>query len=265
MKKKHLSTHRQSKSPKQKARQLECSDELMHNFIGLLTEKVDQMQSMIGDIPLSPSIHPGNDTLDPSTSTEKKIESPLNEQNFLPDDFDPDELRFQASESSATTASGTINTTGRLGTSSGQSFGTSGGVANSGQSAAAIAHRTAFDYAPQQTTTYCYGFTNSEFFAFIGSLDPVEYILVITVIAIIIGVELNVFERQIVGGALVDIGVTLGNMVEQELFQTARQNEAASRQRNEAEQTDFDNLYNDIDVLQAEIDAIKQQLGMNQT
>ena len=101
--------------------------------------------------------------------------------------------------------------------------------------------------------------------AFIGSLDPVEYILVVTVIAIIIGVELNVFERQIVGGALVDIGVTLGNMVEQELFQTARQNEAASRQRNEAEQTDFDNLYNDIDVLQAEIDAIKQQLGMNQT
>ena len=70
----------------------------MHNFIGLLTEKVDQMQSMIDDISLSPSIHPGNDTLNPSTSTEKKIESPLNEQNFLPDDFDPDELRFQASE-----------------------------------------------------------------------------------------------------------------------------------------------------------------------
>ena len=69
MKKKQLSTHRQSQSPKQKARQLECSDELMHNFIGLLTEKVDQMQSMIGDIPLSPSIHPGNDTLNPSNST----------------------------------------------------------------------------------------------------------------------------------------------------------------------------------------------------
>ena len=96
MKKKHLSTHRQSQSPKRKSRQLECSDELMHNFIGLLTEKVDQMQSMIDDIPLSPSIHPGNDTLNPSNSTEKKIESPLNEYNLLPDDFDPDELRFQA-------------------------------------------------------------------------------------------------------------------------------------------------------------------------
>ena len=262
MKKKQLSTHRQSQSPKRKSRQTESSDELMHNFIGLLTEKVDQMQSMIGDIPLSPSIHPGNDTLNPSNSTEKKTEPPLNEQNFLPDDFDSDELRFQEVPGSATTMDGTSDTSGRL-------LNTlpiqNSSAANSGQSAAAIAHGTGFDYAPPQTTTYCYGFTNSEFFAFIGSLDPVEYILVVTVIAIIIGVELNVFERQIVGGALVDIGVTLGNMVEQELFQTARQNEIASRQRNEAEQTDFDNLYNDIDVLQAEIDAIKQQLGMNQT
>ena len=261
MKKKQLSTHRQSQSPKRKSRQTESSDELMHNFIELLTDKVSQMQSMIDDIPLSPPTPAGNNTLDSSTSTEKKIESPLDGQSFLPDDFDPDELRFQASESSATTASGTINTTGRFGTSSG----TSGGAANSGQSAAAIAHRTAFNYAPPQTTPYRYGFTNSEFFAFIGSLDPVEYILVVTVIAIIIGVELNVFERQIVGGALVDIGVTLGNMVEQELFRQARQNEGQNRARYEAEQTDFDTLYDDIDLLQAQIDAIKEQLGMNQT
>ena len=66
MKKKQLSTHRQSQSPKQKARQLECSDELMHNFIGLLTEKVDQNQSMIGDIPISPTKHHVKKTLNPS-------------------------------------------------------------------------------------------------------------------------------------------------------------------------------------------------------
>ena len=54
MKKKQLSTHRQSQSPKRKSRQPECSDELMHNFIELLTDKVSQMQSMIDDIPLSP-------------------------------------------------------------------------------------------------------------------------------------------------------------------------------------------------------------------
>ena len=68
---------------------------------------------------------------------------------------------------------------------------------------------TSYNYASASSQNYSYGFTNSEFFAFIGNLDPVEYILVITVVAIIIGVELNVFERQIVGGTLVDIGVTL--------------------------------------------------------
>ena len=64
---------------------------------------------------------------------------------------------------------------------------------------------------------------------------------------------------------MVDIGVTLGNMVEQELFRQARQNEGQNRARYEAEQTDFDTLYDDIDLLQAQIDAIKEQLGMNQT
>ena len=84
-------------------------------------------------------------------------------------------------------------------------------------------------------------------------------------VAIIIGVELNVFERQIVGGTLVDIGVTLGNMVEQELFRSARRNEIVNRQRNEAEQNDFDTLYDSIDQLQAEIDRLKEQIGQNQT
>lgn len=96
-------------------------------------------------------------------------------------------------------------------------------------------------------------------------MDPVEYILVVTIIAIIIGVQLNVYERQILGGTLVDIGVTLGNMVEQELFRSARRNEIINRERNEAEQNDFDTLYNDIDRLQNEINALKQQLGINQT
>ena len=54
-------------------------------------------------------------------------------------------------------------------------------------------------------------------------------------------------------------------MVEQELFRQARQNEGQNRARYEAEQTDFDTLYDDIDLLQAQIDAIKEQLGMNQT
>ncbi len=85
--------------------------------------------------------------------------------------------------------------------------------------------------------------------------------MVITVIAIIVGVEFNVFELQILGGALVDIGVTLGNMVEQQLFQQARKSEIFNRERNEAEQNDFDTLYDDIDALQAQINELKRQLN----
>ena len=54
-------------------------------------------------------------------------------------------------------------------------------------------------------------------------------------------------------------------MVEQELFRSARRNEIVNRQRNEAEQNDFDTLYDSIDQLQAEIDRLKEQIGQNQT
>ena len=48
---------------------------------------------------------------------------------------------------------------------------------------------------------------------------------------------------------------------EQELFRSARRNEIVNRQRNEAEQNDFDTLYDSIDQLQAEIDRLKDRLA----
>lgn len=266
MKKKQLSTHRQADSPKQKKQQIESSEKNMHDLIGLLTEKVDLMQSMIDDFHLSPSSQEKvndeesvNKTLAP---TDKSSAPSFLDNNIIPEDINVNDVRFEPINNADTAPSEANELDGRLINVLPIQ---NSGAANSGQSAAAIAHHTSYNYAPPPTQTYCYGFTNSEFFAFIGNLDPVEYILVITVIAIIIGVELNVFERQIVGGALVDIGVTLGNMVEQELFKQARSNEVANRQRNEAEQNDFDTLYDSVDRLQAQIDALREQMGQNQT
>lgn len=261
MKKKQLSTNRDTKSPKQKKHQQTSSEKNMHDVIELLNEKVDVMQSMIEDLDLTSSsnkIEKKEDSSKLISPSEADLVSYL--QTILSDDISLDDLRFQSLEE--TSISDNQNTTDRL---TGSLPTQNPGASNSGQSAAAIVHRTSYNYAPEPTQTYCYGFTNSEFFAFIGNLDPVEYILVITVIAIIIGVELNVFERQIVGGSLVDIGVTLGNMVEQELFRSARRNETISRQRHEAEQNDFDTLYESIDQLQAEIDQLKEQLRQSQT
>ena len=264
MKKKQLSNQRQSQSPKHKVSQSESSDELVQSFINLLTEKVNEMHGMINKIEVNP---PSNSealsissTLPEATllKSESLTSSPLS-NDFLSEEFDLNDIRLQ------------INTENSEIGDDGSRLGAAGSTiqnnsaSNSGQSSAAILHRTSYNYASTRTTNYRYEFTNYEFFAFIGSLDPVEYILVVTIIAIIIGVQLNVYERQILGGTLVDIGVTLGNMVEQELFRSARRNEIINRERNEAEQNDFDTLYNDIDRLQNEINTLKQQLGINQT
>ncbi len=226
MKNKQQTKNRTTPSPKQKA----PPQQLTHQFIELLSEKIDEVQTIIKDTP----IH--------------LTEPEETDSDFL-DDFDPTDMRFQTPDAETLTGS------------SSRIVIQNDAASNSGQSAAAIARRTSFQYDPKETKSYNYGFTNNEFFAFIGSLDPVEYILVITVIAIIVGVEFNVFELQILGGALVDIGVTLGNMVEQQLFQQARKSEIFNRERNEAEQNDFDTLYDDIDALQAQINELKRQLN----
>ena len=51
-------------------------------------------------------------------------------------------------------------------------------------------------------SSHKYGFTDSEFLAFIADLDPTEYILVITVVTILININLNIFEQYVVSGAL---------------------------------------------------------------
>lgn len=120
-----------------------------------------------------------------------------------------------------------------------------------------------YEYQTQDSTVYNYGFTNSEFFAFIAGLDPVEYILVITVISILLATSLNTNEQQLVGGALIDIGVTLGNIVEQTLFQRARQNEINTKKRQAALQTDMNNIYQSLVMLQEEINALRDELNLD--
>lgn len=120
-----------------------------------------------------------------------------------------------------------------------------------------------YEYQSEKSNNYNYGFTNSEFFAFIAALDPVEYILVVTVIGILLATQLNLNEQQLVGGAFIDIGVILGNIVEQTLFQRARQNEIATRKRQAAFQTDIDNIYKNLIMLQEEINALRDELQLD--
>ena len=102
-------------------------------------------------------------------------------------------------------------------------------------------------------SSHKYGFTDSEFLAFIADLDPTEYILVITVVTILININLNIFEQYVVSGALLDIAVTSQNMVQQRGFQLARQGE------------NFDNLYSEVDRLTEELNQIKSNIFPQQT
>lgn len=114
-------------------------------------------------------------------------------------------------------------------------------------------------------SSHKYGFTDSEFLAFIADLDPTEYILVITVVTILININLNIFEQYVVSGALLDIAVTSQNMVQQRGFQLARQGEAVSQQRSEYRQENFDNLYSEVDRLTEELNQLKSKIFPQQT
>lgn len=114
-------------------------------------------------------------------------------------------------------------------------------------------------------SSHKYGFTDSEFLAFIADLDPTEYILVITVVTILININLNIFEQYVVSGALLDIAVTSQNMVQQRGFQLARQGESVSQQRSEYRQENFDNLYSEVDRLTEELNQLKSKIFPQQT
>lgn len=104
-----------------------------------------------------------------------------------------------------------------------------------------------------------YGFTNNEFFAFIADLDPVDYIITLTVIAILINVNLNIFEQYVLSGFLLDLAITSQNMVQQEGFRLTLEGQEIGRQRAEARQENFDQLYQDMDRLQNELNQLRAQ------
>lgn len=250
MKKKRVFGYRNEPSNKHKIRQSTdtdltnssvMSDDIMHDIVETLSDKVEQFNQIIQDFNLPPRESPNASA------------SPLQEMSALMQDESINDILNDSGERILDN----VLLDNLLYTQQGND------TSNAQNVSSTIAHRTSYNYAPDNAVTYDYGFTNSEFFAFIANLDPVEFILTITVITVLIAINLNVFEKQVVSAALVDIGVTLGNMVQQELFQSARQNEAATNERNQALQNDLDTLYNDIEQLQAQLNALRQQLNCN--
>ena len=118
-----------------------------------------------------------------------------------------------------------------------------------------------FEALEEEDTTpkFKYGFTDSEFFAFIANLTALEYLLFTSVLDVTFFISLNVLEQQILSGLLIDLGVTLGNLVEQEAFQKARENEILARDERNAFIRRQNALQDEIKTLIEEVQALKNQ------
>ncbi|EGC92295.1 hypothetical protein HMPREF9402_2661 [Turicibacter sp. HGF1] len=249
-------------------------EEMTHQLIEALSDKIDDMNLFISQTQalLSQSSHQNKSDFR-SCSTESSTSND-NSNTFTASDASSNQTASSCDCSTNTTSTNTTSaSTNSANTTSSNDTDERIGIVGSGIGGTAGSKKISpdtfllgssnYEYYSPDKTNYLYGFTNSEFFAFIGALDPIEYILVITVISILIATQLNTNEQQLVGGALIDIGVTIGNIVEQTLFQQARQNEINTKKRQAAFQTDISNIYNSLVTLQEEINALRDELNLD--
>lgn len=123
-----------------------------------------------------------------------------------------------------------------------------------------LKEKSQFSYVDQKKAHYLYGFTNSEFLAFFGNLNSIEYVIVLTIIALLISANLNRFERVVVYDIFLGISNVMESLVGQDAFLKSLEDEKESDARNQALQTDFDYLYDELNRLQAEIVRLKAQI-----
>ena len=104
---------------------------------------------------------------------------------------------------------------------------------------------------PQKT--YVYGFTDSKFLYFLAMLKPKEYLLFVTIVALLIIEGLNETESKIVFAFISNVADTMQTMVEQEVILNQYKSTTATRQLNNALHQDFETIY-------AELAKIKKKL-----
>jgi len=117
-----------------------------------------------------------------------------------------------------------------------------------------------YSYAGEPLPHYRFEFTNSEFIAFLASLNAIEYIIVLSLITILIMINLNKQEREIIYNFFITIGQTMGSGVDQTAFQVELNSQKEDAKKDNALQTDFDYIYTEMNALQNEIKALKVQL-----
>lgn len=99
---------------------------------------------------------------------------------------------------------------------------------------------------PPETKIYCYDYTDSQFIYFLGQLKPKEYLLFITILAVLITENLNVTEKRIVFAFVSNLADTIQTLYEQEVILASYRQTKGIRDLNNALHIDFDNIYKEI-------------------
>ena len=119
----------------------------------------------------------------------------------------------------------------------------------------------AFNYTEEDSDCqYRYRFTNSEFLAFIAGLDPIEYLIVSTLLAILISISFNNEELIILYQFTDTITDNLQILVEQELIQEKIKEEKEEKEKDEQLEEDFTYLNNEILQLKNRIKELESNL-----
>ena len=105
--------------------------------------------------------------------------------------------------------------------------------------------------------TYLYGFTDSKFIYFLGTLKPRAYLIFVTLIGLLLTEDLNETESKIIFFFISNVADTMQTIVEQEVVLNSYNLKKFQREQGDALQKDFDTLYAQIDQLKREISYLK--------
>jgi len=113
--------------------------------------------------------------------------------------------------------------------------------------------RPDYTYKSEEPKTYLYEFTNSRFLYFLGNLTPKQYLVFITLIALLITEDLNSTEAKIVYAFISNVADTVQTIVEQEVILYNYKHAKANRALGNA-------LHHDLETIYAELAKIKKKL-----
>jgi len=113
--------------------------------------------------------------------------------------------------------------------------------------------KSGYEYFKDEPSKYSHEFTNSAFLYYIGTLDSITYLVVITIIAIAISEGMNRIEREVAFGLFLDLGDAMETIVDQDSVRKELKEKREDTERNQALQADFDHLNSEITRLKAEL------------